>query len=384
MEKSVHITFKKTLLSLAAFLLLHIAFAQPAPELVFKNAVLEQGIAGADGAVYRFSNITPGIDGLLEIRGRSHAAVVLEDIDVSNTGWDEPLQPRAGISGRPLAGQTWWMQFELAFVQSNSCERVTLNRFVAAPVDVDGDNVAVSEFVQMDNAKAVTLSSLTHLKTEAALPAQLFSPLHDDGDGKDRSFNLSGKSSRIVGPLTSFAGMDTTATAVMATFTYEATDAFTFVVGATSGAANGGIVGLRLHSLWFKNFDLSPQQNTPVAIEDFSAVYVGKTITLAWKATGEQNLSHFVVERSVDGRTYCGIARIAAAGGHAAHTYHYKDKLTIMSAGIAYYRLRLTGSDRTTSYSPVSTVYAKYPKGTNRVAVLSNAETNTISRIGSR
>lgn len=371
MEQSVHITFKKAILSLVAFLLLHSAFAQPAPELIFRNPALEQGVAGQDGAVYRFCNVTKGIDGLLKIKKRSDAAVVLEDIDVANIGWDNALQPRLGVSGRVLADQIWWMQFELQFVQHNSTKKVTLTHFVATPIDVDGDNVAVREFLQMDKINDVAYSAHTSLKTETALPEHLYSAVNNNSDDEDHSSNLSGRDNRIVGPITSFTGMDTSATAVMATYTYENKDAITFIMGATSDGA-AGMAGLRLNSLWFKNFNLAPQETPSINLETFSAIYAGKIIKLNWKTTSERGFSHFVIERSVDGRTYSDIALIRATGSERRSTYCYKDKPVLMSTGIAYYRLRVMDKHRLASYSSVSAVSAKGGKNATKVVVFSN------------
>lgn len=385
MEQSLHATFKKALATLAFFLLLQSSFAQSAPELVFKNPMLEQGVDGEDGAVYRFSNITNGTDGLLKIKRRSDAAVVLEDIDVTGTGWDKALQPRLGVSGYVLADQTWWMQFELTFVQHNTTKKIKLNHFVATPIDVDGDNVAIREFLQMDQMKAIAYSAHTVLKNGPSLPEQLFSAMNNDSNSEGCSADLSKTDSRIVGPVTSFADIDTAATAVMATYTYENKDAITFFIGATSTGAvtNPGMVGLRLNSIWFKSFNLTPQETLPVALETFAVAHSSKAITLKWKTAGEQNVSHFVVERSVNGRTYSGIALIPAMGSVAGRTYSYKEKEVVtMPAGIVYYRLRLVDNHRSASYSSVSAVHAKESKKANKIVVLSNATESSIGILG--
>lgn len=368
MKQFVHNAFKKAALALAAFLLLYTASAQTSLALVFRNPVLEQGIAGDDGAVYRFGNITDGVDGLLKIKKRSDAAVVLEDIDVAGIGWEQALQPRLGVSGSVRGNSVWWMQFELLFVQRHTTRKVTLNHFVATPIDVDGDNVAVREFVQMDKTKAVAYSPLTCLKTETAL-----------------SKNVVGEADNMtVGPLTSFGGIDTAATAVMAAYTYENKDAITFTIGAVCNGAvsNSGMAGMRLNSLWFKNFSLAPQATLPVSLETFSAAYARKVIRLNWKTSGRQDLSHFVVERSVNGRTYSDIAVIPAKRNNGANRYGYKDKPVIMDAGMVYYRLRMVDKHRPASYSSVSAVQAKDGRNANRVAGVSKANKNGIGLLG--
>lgn len=335
---------------------LHSALAQPAPALVFKNPVLQEGVAGADGAVYRFGNVAAGTDGLLKIVKRSHAAVLLEDIDVADAGWAEALQPRLGMGGSIAANQSWWMQFELTFVQHGGMRKKPLNRFAATPIDVDGDNVGIREFLQLDAADDVAYAARTCLNTEAA-------PFDKPSGAASHT---------LVGPLSSFEGIDTAATAVMATYTYENKEVLTFVVGATSSGAivgGGGMVGLRLASVWFKPFDLKAQAALPGTLESFAATCGRKAVRLHWQMAGEKHTGRFVVERSVNGRTYMSIASITAQGGKQGF-YTYKDKERVMMpAGVVYYRLRLVEANGSVSYSPVSTVFAEEKEDRNVMAL---------------
>src|ERR1700753_2605639 len=63
------------------------------PHLSFRNGSLVSGTDKADGAVYRFSNVTTGVDALLKINGRSSTNVVLNDLDINSTGYDSAFQP---------------------------------------------------------------------------------------------------------------------------------------------------------------------------------------------------------------------------------------------------------------------------------------------------
>ena len=45
-----------------------VAITQPAPELVFMNPVLKSGTANKEGAIYRFSNVTEGIDAEVKLK----------------------------------------------------------------------------------------------------------------------------------------------------------------------------------------------------------------------------------------------------------------------------------------------------------------------------
>lgn len=378
MEQSVRTARKKTVLFFAVLLLLHTGFAQTAPELVFRNPVLESGNAAQDGAVYRFGNITAGMDGLLKIKGRSGATVELADIDLPNLGWDKALQPQLGIRGNVPAAQTWWMEFELTFVKTGTTDKSKLKDFVVTSLDIDGDGVSIQEFVQMNKMKSMAYSSYTFLKTGTTLPGSLFGTSGSGISGSGDSYNLSGTDNMILGPVTNFTDIDTAATAVMATYTYEDKDAITFVIGATSGSAISN-AGLRLNSLWFKSFSLAPQPKIlPLTLQSFSTTYAGGAVTLSWKTASEKAFSHFVIERSVDGKSYSDIALVFGNGGTQENAYSYKDKSVAMPAGVAYYRLRMVDEDRTFSYSTVSAVHVKEGKN-DALAVYPNPTANSIS-----
>ncbi|MGO8056169.1 hypothetical protein, partial [Rhizobium leguminosarum] len=55
-------------------------------DLIFKNAILESGVAGSDGAIYRFIKVNSKVDALVTISARSSAQVKLQDIDKKAAG----------------------------------------------------------------------------------------------------------------------------------------------------------------------------------------------------------------------------------------------------------------------------------------------------------
>ena len=93
-----------------------------AQELTFKNATLSSGVAGQDGAVYRFPSVANGIDGLVKINSRSSSMVQLVTIDLTSSGFDKALQPQVtyGNNTSPAGNTDWWMEFQVSFVQANT------------------------------------------------------------------------------------------------------------------------------------------------------------------------------------------------------------------------------------------------------------------------
>ena len=88
----------------------------------------------------------------------------------------------------------------------------------------------------------------------------------------------------------------------------------------------------------------------PVAIFGFDARKVNNNILLAWKVAGEENVSHYEVERSEDGRNFTRIATIARNG---KDTYSYTD---VNTSNTVYYRIRNINNDGNFKYSPVARI----------------------------
>src|SRR5689334_12392872 len=107
---------KQNVLLLAALflsLLASTSFAQTSTELVFKNPVRISGTDKLTGAVYRFLNVQPGTDALLTISAASESGQLVNNLDVTDHGWDKAFQPEIGKSGNVSGNQSWWVRFNL-------------------------------------------------------------------------------------------------------------------------------------------------------------------------------------------------------------------------------------------------------------------------------
>ncbi|WP_198172865.1 lamin tail domain-containing protein [Hymenobacter ginkgonis] len=94
----------------------------------------------------------------------------------------------------------------------------------------------------------------------------------------------------------------------------------------------------------------------PVQLVRFQAVLQNESeAVLRWSTASEQHSAYFAVERSLDGRAFVEIGRVAAAGtSQLAHNYELRDPRAL--AGLTYYRLRQVDTDQTATYSPVVTL----------------------------
>jgi hypothetical protein len=103
-------------------------------------------------------------------------------------------------------------------------------------------------------------------------------------------------------------------------------------------------------------FPLADAGPLPVTLTSFTAQASGRAVQLAWQTATEVNSDHFVVERSLDGRTFTLLQSVPAAGASATpRTYSTLDAHATGATQL-YYRLRSVDRDGTSAYSAVQVV----------------------------
>jgi hypothetical protein len=117
----------------------------------------------------------------------------------------------------------------------------------------------------------------------------------------------------------------------------------------------------------------------PVTLLYFDAKINAQTIELSWATATEQNSSHFVVERSIDGKQFHEVGRQKAAGNSLLQKeYSLTDKFPLV--GRSYYRLKEVDLDGYTEHFNMRFVDFSGKKGiTIYPNPLSNAEDITIA-----
>jgi hypothetical protein len=96
---------------------------------------------------------------------------------------------------------------------------------------------------------------------------------------------------------------------------------------------------------------------------------------LDWQTENEMEMSHFSIQRSVDGVRFEPIARIVATNQPTAR-YNYLDE-RVPSAALVYYRLEQFDADSTSDFSPVRSV--RFPQNPLRLSVAPNPATREVS-----
>ena len=80
----------------------------------------------------------------------------------------------------------------------------------------------------------------------------------------------------------------------------------------------------------------------PLSLIEFKgSLTTAKIAKLNWKVANESNMSHYVVERSINGRDFAGIGQITARGNsNSTITYAYDDNVAGLGSVTVYYRLK--------------------------------------------
>lgn len=100
--------------------------------------------------------------------------------------------------------------------------------------------------------------------------------------------------------------------------------------------------------------DLNP---LPVVLSKFDAVASGQDVYVSWSTASEKNTSHFILEASVDRRTFTEISKVIAAGNSSVvKTYHYTHTnahQAMNGSPVIYYRLNSIDKDGSSTYSRI-------------------------------
>lgn len=108
---------------------------------------------------------------------------------------------------------------------------------------------------------------------------------------------------------------------------------------AGGGANNAGIIS---------------NTTTPLPIEllKFTANEINENVFLNWITSSEKNTNHFIIEKSVDTKSWENVAQVSAAGNSSVKlNYETIDQKPYK--GISYYRLKTVDKDATIHYSDV-------------------------------
>lgn len=289
-----------------------------APAMVWQNAVLVSGTGGQPGDVYKFPSVTPGVDALVYVQGLVNGAT-LTSIDDNTYGYSAAWQP---VVKTPLTQgvSSSYVSFRIEFKNSSNSNNHTFPCFQLSFIDVDGDNVAVKEFVAAKNPDSITVSNATVLTLES----------------------LPGNMIKATGPIFNYANIDTSSWVTNINFRYSNTDKINEVwVGNTTYSAF--TVQDRYSCGFFQQITMPVVSNIlPVKYSSFDAVAADKSVLLKWVTEQEVNNNHFEVERSFDGTNFITAAIVLDGFAYGTQkSYLFKDNAAeLQTKTVVYYRLK--------------------------------------------
>ncbi len=89
----------------------------------------------------------------------------------------------------------------------------------------------------------------------------------------------------------------------------------------------------------------------PVKLSSFTGYRAGDKVNLKWVTESEINTSHYVIERSSDGRVFSTIGEVASLNSASQTVYNFVDQSPL--AGRNYYRLKMVDNDDKSAYSNI-------------------------------
>lgn len=135
----------------------------------FSSPVLVSGTDRQVGAVYRYANVTLGVDALVEIRDFTNGAsinVFDNDAGGAANGIVDYFQPELNATGNESSAG-----FRITFVTAGTSTPVQLD-IAASAIDVDGNSVSIREYVEYsDTLVQVVLNNPTALAQNASGPS---------------------------------------------------------------------------------------------------------------------------------------------------------------------------------------------------------------------
>ncbi len=90
----------------------------------------------------------------------------------------------------------------------------------------------------------------------------------------------------------------------------------------------------------------------PITLSDFQSKKLKDKVFLTWETQSAVNFSHFILERSTDGKTFSDLTKINGANASNGSKYDYTDN-TPNATATNYYRLKMVDLDGSFAYSKV-------------------------------
>lgn len=313
---------------LSDFMDFGIGIAEQPKSMVFLNSSLISGTAGQVGAIYKFPNVTTGIDAWVTLMDKEGGAT-LSDVDnfTAGNGYDIAWQPFVNHPANDTSSIGWKIQFK----KNGTSTDTTITNVAITGIDIDGAG-SIREFVEATRPYSYSLAVVTTLTITEL----------------DTSY-------RATGDYPTINNIDTSHTEAMYQINYSNINTFYYRTGAISTSSS---MEMRQHALMFNatlTNNASSNTSLPVSLLYFKPTAKKDRVQLDWATATEVNNDYFVIERSADGRNFEEILR-KSGYGNSSTTIAYTDIDYSPLSGISYYRLKQVDYDGKFEYFPMKAV----------------------------
>jgi hypothetical protein len=306
------------------------ANAQSTTGLVFSNPILDSGVSNSVNAVYLFQNVATGVNARIKIDSAINGAEVKKIDDNSNgLGYVNAFQPEIKI---PHGTAKAYVVFTVQFYDATTNAVKTLSQTEATALDIDG-NATVKEYAE------IAMGGGTVSYSQGTLDILLQSIFNNYA-----AQNFMGIERN---------GIDTSALGNMFTVSRSNISSYKLKLGATtllSGSTN------RQFSVYMKGFNYN--STLPVKLASFTATLTTTNkADLKWVTASEINVSHFTIEKSLDGTNFSEAGMMFAYGNSSDKTnYSFSDNLANSTSTVIYYRLKSVDIDGKFEYSEIRVI----------------------------
>jgi hypothetical protein len=297
---------------------------QAQPDYVFRSHTLESGTALQQGAVYRFKDVKPGIDGLMTIEAFS-GGMTLSELDGAS-GFDEAFQPYVNCEPRKQGS----VQFLLQFVRSGTNIPVVQYEVPLTAIDIDGWEFPDDKLYETDEFEKSPSYYVDYDNMGSSL----------DITETASWFRISNRSA------ITYDGIDTAQRDVMFTMVHANVSSVRFKVGANNRSAN---FMMRLRSVYFKRFFFTNSFLAKSPLLSFRGFEKNKKVELNWELENNNHLQTIIIEKSTTGN-FTTIGQVLLYN-ETQQSGKFKFTDENMLSGTSLYRLKMIAANGTITYS---------------------------------
>jgi hypothetical protein len=294
-------------------------------QYIFSNLTLEKGIKNQAGAVYRSRSVYQNFDALIRIDSIINNASII-DIDDETVGFAHAFQPVI----KPALNGNSYVVFTIMFAYRGTSQPTNVGTISISNFDLDG-NKELREYCdfKINGAESKTILQLSELSISQS-------------NGSFFAKNNTGNN---------YPGIDTSHLIKFQFNSYQ-TESLSFRLGAIS---ENHITDTRDYSIEIINNNQTTGSSAPLTLLNFTAIARESKAVLNWSITNHRDFSHFVIERSEDGKNFKDIQTIfpEPIAYNTEKSYTANDQINSTQKKTLFYRLRLMYNDGKSDFSPI-------------------------------